>query len=168
MGSARFGSAADIMAFQNTRGGRVQILTTPMPDTDYYSEEKGAPEDSCGHDSCGGAGGMPCTKCQAAAACLLHLATRRMPSPHPSNATLHLSCCPFADPTHAAHPPTSHPPTPIPCMPRPGDALYAFEVALALERLAFDRMRDLHGVADKADDFQAQDFIEAFMTKQAR
>lgn len=35
-----------------------------------------------------------------------------------------------------------------------GDALYAFEVALALEKLRMDRLKALHSLADATDDFQ--------------
>ncbi|KAI3426871.1 hypothetical protein D9Q98_006817 [Chlorella vulgaris] len=51
--------------------------------------------------------------------------------------------------------------------PEKGDALYAFEVALALEKLRMDRLKALHSLADATDDFQAQDFIESEMSVQA-
>lgn len=40
-----------------------------------------------------------------------------------------------------------------------GDALYAFELALSLEKLNFQKLRQLHDVADKHGDAQMADFI---------
>ncbi|KAL4423395.1 hypothetical protein ABPG77_009973 [Micractinium sp. CCAP 211/92] len=88
MSEKEFGDACKFMAFQNTRGGRVQLMAIPMPDSDYYSREK-------------------------------------------------------------------------------GDALYAFELALALQKLNLDKLKALHRLADQGDDFQAQDFIEDEMSAQA-
>eukprot|EP00210_Caulerpa_lentillifera_P001434 g1376.t1 len=42
-----------------------------------------------------------------------------------------------------------------------GDALYAMELALSLEKLNFQKLRDLWDVADKSDDAQMCDFIES-------
>jgi len=41
-----------------------------------------------------------------------------------------------------------------------GDALYAFELALSLEKLNFQKLRQLHEVAEKHGDSQMCDFIE--------
>ena len=41
-----------------------------------------------------------------------------------------------------------------------GDALYAMELALSLEKLNFQKLRALHDVADAAGDAQMCDFIE--------
>jgi ferritin heavy chain len=41
-----------------------------------------------------------------------------------------------------------------------GDALYAFELALSLEKLNFQKLRYLHQVADRAGDPQMCDFVE--------
>ena len=41
-----------------------------------------------------------------------------------------------------------------------GDALYAFELALSLEKLNFQKLRHLHEVAEKHGDSQMCDFIE--------
>jgi ferritin heavy chain len=41
-----------------------------------------------------------------------------------------------------------------------GDALYAFELSLSLEKLNNDRLIALHRVAGEADDANMQDFIE--------
>lgn len=41
-----------------------------------------------------------------------------------------------------------------------GDALYAMELALSLEKLNFQKLRDLHAVADKHGDAQMADFVE--------
>ena len=41
-----------------------------------------------------------------------------------------------------------------------GDALYAMELALALEKLNFQKLRALHDVAAAANDAQMCDFIE--------
>jgi len=42
-----------------------------------------------------------------------------------------------------------------------GDALYAMELALSLEKLNFQKLRALHDVADKAGDAQMCDFVES-------
>ena len=44
--------------------------------------------------------------------------------------------------------------------PEKGDALYAFELSLSLEKLNNDRLIALHRVAEEADDANMQDFIE--------
>ena len=44
--------------------------------------------------------------------------------------------------------------------PEKGDALYAFELALSLEKLNFQKLRQLHEVAEKHGDSQMCDFIE--------
>mmetsp|Transcript_36891 Transcript_36891/g.91796 ORF Transcript_36891/g.91796 Transcript_36891/m.91796 type:complete len:270 (-) Transcript_36891:360-1169(-) len=44
--------------------------------------------------------------------------------------------------------------------PEKGDALYAFELSLSLEKLNNDRLLILHGVADEANDANMMDFIE--------
>lgn len=44
--------------------------------------------------------------------------------------------------------------------PEKGDALYAFELSLSLEKLNNDRLIALHRVAEAADDASMQDFIE--------
>jgi len=48
---------------------------------------------------------------------------------------------------------------PCPAKPPAGDALYAFELALSLEKLNFQKLRALHEVADKHGDSQMCDFI---------
>mmetsp|Transcript_14750 Transcript_14750/g.37905 ORF Transcript_14750/g.37905 Transcript_14750/m.37905 type:complete len:113 (-) Transcript_14750:280-618(-) len=42
-----------------------------------------------------------------------------------------------------------------------GDALYAMELALSLEKLNFQKLRALHDVADKHNDAQMCDFVES-------
>eukprot|EP00887_Chlorella_sp_A99_P002977 scaffold24.g2977.t1 len=44
--------------------------------------------------------------------------------------------------------------------PEKGDALFAFELSLSLEKLNFQKLRQLHEVADKHGDSQMADFIE--------
>ncbi|EEH52539.1 ferritin [Micromonas pusilla CCMP1545] len=44
--------------------------------------------------------------------------------------------------------------------PEKGDALYAFELSLSLEKLNNDRLLSLHAVAAECDDANMQDFIE--------
>jgi|TARA_B110000977_G_C10996715_1_gene462180 ferritin heavy chain len=44
--------------------------------------------------------------------------------------------------------------------PEKGDALYAFELSLSLEKLNNDRLISLHRIAGEADDANMQDFIE--------
>jgi ferritin heavy chain len=44
--------------------------------------------------------------------------------------------------------------------PEKGDALYAFELSLSLEKLNNDRLLSLHAVAADCDDANMQDFIE--------
>ncbi|PSC68126.1 ferritin-chloroplastic-like [Micractinium conductrix] len=68
-----------------------------------------------------------------------------------------------ADKARRAHSTFSSFPTHTRC----SDALYAFEVALSLQKLCLDKLKALHKAADGADDFQAQDFIETEMSKQA-
>jgi ferritin heavy chain len=41
-----------------------------------------------------------------------------------------------------------------------GEALYAMELALSLEKLNFQKLRQLHAVADKNSDAALTDFIE--------
>ncbi|EIE20153.1 ferritin-like protein [Coccomyxa subellipsoidea C-169] len=49
-----------------------------------------------------------------------------------------------------------------------GDALYAMELALSLEKLNFTKLRELHRVACNAEDAQLADFIEGhFLQEQA-
>ena len=49
-----------------------------------------------------------------------------------------------------------------------GDALHAMELALSLEKLNFQKLRDLHGVAEKHGDAQMQNFIEVMLQEQVR
>lgn len=44
--------------------------------------------------------------------------------------------------------------------PEKGDALYAMELALSLEKLNFTKLRELHDVADEHGDAQMGDFVE--------
>lgn len=44
--------------------------------------------------------------------------------------------------------------------PEKGDALYAFELALSLEKLNFQKLRNLHDIAEKHGDSQMCDFVE--------
>lgn len=44
--------------------------------------------------------------------------------------------------------------------PEKGDALYAFELALSLEKLNFQKLRHLHEIAEKHGDAQMCDFVE--------
>jgi len=48
------------------------------------------------------------------------------------------------------------------------DALHAMELALSLEKLNFQKLKDLHSVADKAGDAQATDFVEAMLEEQVK
>ncbi|KAG9445066.1 hypothetical protein H6P81_016406 [Aristolochia fimbriata] len=51
--------------------------------------------------------------------------------------------------------------------PEKGDALYAMELALSLEKLTNEKLLNLHSVADRAKDVQMTDFIESeFLTEQ--
>ncbi|KAK9828562.1 hypothetical protein WJX72_000774 [[Myrmecia] bisecta] len=53
--------------------------------------------------------------------------------------------------------------------PEKGDALYAMELALSLEKLNFQKLRHLHDVAGEAGDAQMCDFIEGeLLTPQAQ
>ncbi|WOL16605.1 ferritin 2 [Canna indica] len=45
--------------------------------------------------------------------------------------------------------------------PEKGDALYAMELALAIEKLTNDKLLKLHSVADRCNDAQMADFIES-------
>lgn len=45
-------------------------------------------------------------------------------------------------------------------LPPQGEALYAMELALSLEKLNFQKLRELHDIAAAADDAQMCDFIE--------
>ena len=47
-----------------------------------------------------------------------------------------------------------------------GDALHAMELALSLEKLNFHKLRELHEVAEKSDDAQFSDFVEAMLADQ--
>ncbi|KAK9806224.1 hypothetical protein WJX72_006011 [[Myrmecia] bisecta] len=47
-----------------------------------------------------------------------------------------------------------------------GDALHAMELALSLEKLNFQKLRDLHEVADKHNDAQMADFVESMLAEQ--
>lgn len=48
-----------------------------------------------------------------------------------------------------------------------GDALYAMELALSLEKLTNEKLLSLHAVADQSNDPQLADFIESkFLTEQ--
>lgn len=49
-----------------------------------------------------------------------------------------------------------------------GDALHAMELALSLEKLNFHKLRELHDVAEKSDDAQFSDFVEAMLADQAK
>ena len=52
---------------------------------------------------------------------------------------------------------------------RKGDALYAMELALSLEKLNFQKLRELHTVAEAEGDAQMGDFVEgALLADQAR
>lgn len=44
--------------------------------------------------------------------------------------------------------------------PAQGDALYAMELALSLEKLNFTKLRELHDVAEAEGDAQMCDFVE--------
>ena len=52
--------------------------------------------------------------------------------------------------------------------PEKGDALYAFELSLSLEKLNNDRLIALHRVAGEADDANMQDFIGAVLEDQVK
>ncbi|EFN56891.1 hypothetical protein CHLNCDRAFT_144557 [Chlorella variabilis] len=75
MSESSWSDAEKKIAFQNMRGGKVQLMAVPMPDSDYYNADK-------------------------------------------------------------------------------GDALYAFELALALQKLGLDKLKAMHGLADQSDDYQ--------------
>ena len=47
-----------------------------------------------------------------------------------------------------------------------GDALHAMEIGLSLEKLNFQKLRDLHEVADKSNDAQMADFVEDMLAEQ--
>ena len=47
-----------------------------------------------------------------------------------------------------------------------GDALHAMEIGLSLEKLNFQKLRDLHEVADKSNDAQMADFVEGMLAEQ--
>jgi len=51
--------------------------------------------------------------------------------------------------------------------PEKGDALHAMEIGLSLEKLNFQKLRDLHEVADKSNDAQMADFVEGMLAEQA-
>jgi len=44
--------------------------------------------------------------------------------------------------------------------PEKGDALFAMELSLSLEKLNFQKLRELHAVADREGDAQMADFVE--------
>lgn len=48
----------------------------------------------------------------------------------------------------------------------PGDALYAMELALALEKLNFSKLRELHATARACEDPELQDFVNAKLHEQ--
>ncbi|MCL7032023.1 hypothetical protein MKW94_009704 [Papaver nudicaule] len=51
--------------------------------------------------------------------------------------------------------------------PEKGEALYAMELALSLEKLTNEKLLNLHSVADKYNDVQLADFVEStFLTEQ--
>lgn len=47
-----------------------------------------------------------------------------------------------------------------------GDALHAMELALSFEKLNFQKLKELHSVADKNDDAQMADFVEDMLEEQ--
>lgn len=48
-----------------------------------------------------------------------------------------------------------------------GDALYAMELALSLEKLVNEKLLNLHGVAERNNDVQLQEFVESeFLNEQ--
>eukprot|EP00744_Colponema_vietnamica_P000997 GILI01001712.1.p1 GENE.GILI01001712.1~~GILI01001712.1.p1 ORF type:complete len:197 (+),score=79.48 GILI01001712.1:19-609(+) len=47
-----------------------------------------------------------------------------------------------------------------------GEALFAFETALNMEKQVTKKLQDLHGVADECNDAQMTDFIEGFLEEQ--
>ncbi|XP_057524517.1 ferritin, chloroplastic [Amaranthus tricolor] len=48
-----------------------------------------------------------------------------------------------------------------------GDALYAMELALSLEKLVNEKLLNLHGVAERSNDVQLQEFVESeFLNEQ--
>ena len=47
-----------------------------------------------------------------------------------------------------------------------GDALFAMELALSLEKLNFQKLRELHAVADAAGDAQMADFVEGDLLRE--
>ena len=49
-----------------------------------------------------------------------------------------------------------------------GDALYAMELSLSLEKLNFTKLRELHRVAVNAEDAQLSDFIGALLMSSLR
>ncbi len=61
----------------------------------------------------------------------------------------HALCCACLPALAVSHPRMWRPrPCPV------GDALYAFELALALQKLNLDKLKALHRLADQGDDFQ--------------
>jgi len=48
------------------------------------------------------------------------------------------------------------------------DALHAMELALSFEKLNFQKLRELHEVAEKANDAQATDFVELMLEEQVK
>ena len=47
-----------------------------------------------------------------------------------------------------------------------GDALHAMELALSFEKLNFQKLKELHSIADKNDDAQMADFVEDMLEEQ--
>ena len=52
--------------------------------------------------------------------------------------------------------------------PPQGEALYAMELALSLEKLNFQKLRELHAVADKHGDASMTDFVGACACARSR
>ena len=90
---------------------------------------------------CGGGAGAGCRSL----ACTPFIRAIAVPPTHPSIPP---------HPTHQTHAPPVHaPPAPA------GDALYAFELALSLEKLNFSKLRALHEVGERHGDSQMCDFV---------
>ena len=124
------------------RGGKVAMGAVPMPDSDYFNADKGACAASplfslcCCCDAVAGAvWGLPLPLLR----CVRRKpAERHFAFPVPQRAA-RIRRFPVFQHTHGA-----------------GDALYAFEVALSLQKLCLDKLKALHKAADGADDFQAR------------
>ena len=50
--------------------------------------------------------------------------------------------------------------------PERSDVLHAMELALSFEKLNFQKLRELHDVAEKHGDAQMSDFVEEMLTEQ--